>query len=88
MLSVGPRVELSHSYGDQRTSHVLSLPVNVGFTAGDGFRPELGAGFDYHIHAWRPGARFDRRQSSSSAAIRCAYDAVASHRARSAVTHR
>ncbi len=63
MLRVGPRVEVSHTYGRDaragRRAHTVDLPLNVGFSVGDGFRPEVGAGLDYHLMAWRPGARFD-----------------------------
>lgn len=59
MLSVGPRLEVRRSYSDVRSAHVISIPVNVGFMTGDGFRPELGVGVDYHLQAWRPNARFD-----------------------------
>ncbi len=52
-LSAGPRIELTRSErGGARSASEVSIPAVAGFTVGDGFRPLLGVGVDFHHLRW------------------------------------
>ena len=63
MIAVGPRITVRkkgpRSETDTgRTATVLSGGAVIGFSAGDGFRPEAGAAVGLHHQFWAPRGRY------------------------------
>lgn len=63
MLTVGPRIEVRRTGTSgargPRSATVISGGAVVGFSAGDGFRPEIGGSLGASHHFWNPNARYD-----------------------------
>jgi hypothetical protein len=63
MIAVGPRITVRHrgpssETDSARSATVLSGAGVIGFSAGDGFRPELGGAVGVHHQFWAPSARY------------------------------
>jgi hypothetical protein len=63
IIAVGPRITVRRkrprSPNDNgRSASVVSGGAAIGFSAGDGFRPEAGAAVGFHHQVWAPTARY------------------------------